>query len=81
MVREGNQVFGRLYLYYQQTDSIFNEILYILVGLPTSSGVPNSIRLFNSKTKEWVEVTDELRWKAISAEEATRMEERYRGGN
>ena len=79
--KEGGQVFTQLYLYYQDRESIFNDILYILVGVPTTFGKENAIRLFDSKNKKWIEVSDELRWKLISQEEVERLQDRLRGSH
>jgi hypothetical protein len=68
LVRESGRVFLKESIFYGDKDTIFNDILYILVEAPARDGEFGALRLFDSSTSKWSEVSDQLSWRPITEE-------------
>lgn len=68
LVRESGRVFLKESIFYSDKDTIFNDILYIIVEAPAREGEFGALRLFDSSTSKWFEVSDQLSWRPISEE-------------
>lgn len=67
-VREGSRVFFKESIFYRESDTLFNDILYILAESPGADGEFGALRIFDSSNSKWTEVTDSIIWKPISEE-------------
>lgn len=69
VIRKDGRVFLKESIYYREKDTIFNDILYILVESPGREGEHGALRLFDSGTAKWIEVSDRLNWQPITDKE------------
>lgn len=69
VVRDSGRVFFKDMIYYSKRDTVFNDILYILIEAPGRVGEFGALRLFDSSNLKWTEVTDRVDWKPITERE------------